>query len=127
VGVGLLAVAVAQGIGWEDAAIGLSAALAGLLLLMRLRGRMAPTLRMTGPAGHGLVLGGGVVFVALAPLAALLFAGSSLLLAATRGYAGCEILAVPNLLLRRNDEIACPVFSPIDALEAARRREVPRR
>ncbi len=123
-GVGLLAAAFAQRIGWEDAAIGLVTVPDGFLLLMGLRGRLAPTLRMTGPAGHGLVLGLGIAFVALAPVAALLFAGSSLVLAATRGYSGCEVLAVPNWLLRRDDEIACPVFSPIDALEASRRGEV---
>lgn len=124
VGVGFLAVALTHGVAWQDAAVGLGAAPAGLLLLMGLRGRTASTLRMTGPSGHGRVLGLGVAFVVLAPVAALLFAGSSLVLAAARGYAGCEILALPNWLLRRNDAIACPVFSPIDAVEASRRGEV---
>jgi hypothetical protein len=49
--------------------------------------------------------------------AALIFFGSSLLLAAFRGDAGCEILAVSNWLLRRHDQIACAAFFPIDALE----------
>jgi hypothetical protein len=31
--------------------------------------------------------------------AALIFYGSSMVLAAVRGYAGCEVLAVPNWLL----------------------------
>ncbi len=49
--------------------------------------------------------------------AALLFGGLSMLLAALRGYAGCEMLALSNWLLRRTDQIACAVFTPIDSLE----------
>jgi hypothetical protein len=49
--------------------------------------------------------------------AAIVFYGSSMLLAALRGYAGCEVLAVSNWLLRRNDQVGCLVFAPIDHLE----------
>jgi hypothetical protein len=49
--------------------------------------------------------------------ATLIFVGSSLLLAAFRGYAGCEFLALSNWLLRRSDQIACAVFTPIDSPE----------
>jgi hypothetical protein len=49
--------------------------------------------------------------------AALLFYGGSMLLAAVRGYAGCEVLAVSNWLLRRDDQVGCLVFSPLDQLE----------
>jgi hypothetical protein len=49
--------------------------------------------------------------------AALLFYGGSMLLAAARGYAGCEVLAVSNWLLRRDDQVGCLVFSPLDQLE----------
>jgi hypothetical protein len=48
-----------------------------------------------------------------------------MLLAAARGYAGCEVLAVPNWLLRRDDQVGCVVFAPVDALE--RRRAAARR
>ncbi len=48
----------------------------------------------------------------------LLFYGSYLLLADARGYAGCESLAISNWLLRRNDQVGCVVFSPLDAVEA---------
>ena len=41
-----------------------------------------------------------------------------LLLAAARGYAGCESLAITNWLLRRDDQVGCVVFSPLDAIEA---------
>ncbi|MGH8878635.1 MAG: hypothetical protein ACRD0P_15040, partial [Stackebrandtia sp.] len=49
--------------------------------------------------------------------AALLFYGASMLLAALRGYAGCEVLAVSNRLLRRDDQIGCILFAPIDHVE----------
>lgn len=49
--------------------------------------------------------------------AALLFYGLSMLLAALRGYGGCELLAVSNWLLKRDDQIGCLVFFPIDAAE----------
>jgi hypothetical protein len=56
-----------------------------------------------------------------------LFYGTSMLLAAGRGYAGCEVLAIPNWLLRRDDQIGCLVFSPIDRLERRLRRRSMRR
>jgi hypothetical protein len=40
-----------------------------------------------------------------------------MLVAAIRGYAGCEILAISNWLLRRDDQLGCVVLSPIDAAE----------
>jgi hypothetical protein len=49
--------------------------------------------------------------------ATLIFVGGSLLLAAFRGSSGCEFLALSNWLLRRHDQIACAVFTPIDSLE----------
>jgi hypothetical protein len=45
------------------------------------------------------------------------FYGTSMLLAALRGYAGCEVLAASNWLLGRDDQVGCLVFSPIDHLE----------
>ncbi len=49
--------------------------------------------------------------------AVLIFYGLSMLLAALRGYAGCESLAISNWLLHRDDQIGCLLFSPIDAAE----------
>jgi hypothetical protein len=49
--------------------------------------------------------------------AALLFYGASMLAAGLRGYAGCEVLAVSNWLLRRDDQVGCLLFAPIDILE----------
>lgn len=84
-------------------------------------------LRATGPVGHAVNL---VVFLGLyltwwyAPAmavlsdAVLVFYGGSMLLAAVRGYAGCEVFAVANWLLRRDDQVGCAPFWPIDAVEA---------
>jgi len=47
-----------------------------------------------------------------------LFFGGSMLLAAVMGYAGCEVLALPNLLLRRRDAVWCLLFSPLDRAES---------
>jgi hypothetical protein len=49
--------------------------------------------------------------------AALVFYGASMLLAAARGYGGCEVLAISNWILRRDDQIGCLVLSPIDNYE----------
>ena len=98
-----------------------------LLALAWLRARRHPArLRATGPAGHAV---NAAMFAALyatpwyaPPLAftsdaALIFYGASMLLAAARGYAGCEVLAVSNWLLRRDDQVGCVLFAPVDALE----------
>ena len=49
--------------------------------------------------------------------ATVLFFAASMLVAAIRGYAGCQVTAITNWLLKRNDQVGCIVFSPIDALE----------
>ena len=101
-----------------------AAALSTMWALSRWR---AEPLRATGASGYVLNIGIGTALLAAPPTrdAALLFYGGSLLLAAARGYAGCEILAVPNALLRRDDELACPALSPVDQIEAAARRTTP--
>jgi hypothetical protein len=50
------------------------------------------------------------------------FLGLTLLVAAYRGDAGCEVVAIPNALAARRDPTGCVVFAPIDALERRRRR-----
>lgn len=52
---------------------------------------------------------------------AALFFGSSMLLAGARGYADCEVLAVSNFVLRRQDEVGCVLFSPLDDIETRMR------
>jgi hypothetical protein len=45
-------------------------------------------------------------------------------LAAARGYAGCEVLAISNWVLRRDDQIGCLVFGPVDTAERTRQQAV---
>jgi hypothetical protein len=88
-------------------------------------------LHATGPIAHVITLG---AFMALTLIpeynrtidvtgdAAVIFLGTSMLLAAARGYAGCEVLAISNWLLRRDDQVGCIVFAPVDLVESRRRR-----
>ncbi len=89
-------------------------------------------IRASGPLGHLLTL---VAFLVLyltpwyAPAlaatsgAALIFFGGSMWVAALRGYRGCELLALSNWLLQRDDQVGCVLFSPIDRMEGARRSQ----
>jgi hypothetical protein len=69
---------------------------------------------------------GGVVAVGIAlsvvtpvnDVAIWSFFGFSMLVAALRGYAGCEVLAIPNALTGRRDQIGCVLYTPIDRAEA---------
>lgn len=97
---------------------------------LRARNNPAP-LAATGPAATAVNFAGFLALY-LTPVyvptlawtqdAAVLFYGMAMLLAAIRGYAGCEVLAISNWVLRRDDHIGCLVFSPIDQLE---RRWIP--
>jgi hypothetical protein len=117
VGIGLLIFS-GTGAGWLDVLIGLVAIPAATVLALLVRGRSAPPLRLYGPEGHLLNCGIAVVLAIVLGPPAGIFYGTSMLAAAARGYAGCELLALANIVSRRNDEIACPVFAPIDALDA---------
>ena len=110
----------ARGFHLSSWALGLVGFPALVLALQWLRARRTPTrLEATGPVSHALNL---AVFLALYLMeatsdAALILYGASMMLAAVRGYAGCEVLAVSNWLLRRDDQIGCAVFWPVDYLE----------
>lgn len=112
----------------ESWALGLvgfpAAALAGQT--WQARRRPQQLVAITGPLGHLLTLALFLVLYGTSwyapPIgflsdAALLFFGSSMLLAAGRGYAGCEVLAVSNWLLRRDDQLGCVVFDAVDRLD----------
>jgi hypothetical protein len=49
------------------------------------------------------------------------FLGVSMLLAAARGYSGCELTALPNAITGRRDHICCLLFAPTDAADRRRR------
>jgi hypothetical protein len=108
--------------------IGLGALPALTVVGQRWRVRNNPTrlVWLTGPLGHVATLG---VFMALylttwyAPAisvlsdAALIFYGTTMLVAAGRGYGGCEVLAISNWVLNRDDQVGCVLFAVIDRAE----------
>jgi hypothetical protein len=112
-------------------ALGLGVFPGVLLAWQWLRARRTPRrLVATGPVGHALTIAAFLALyltwwyapgLAVTSDAALIFFGGSMLLAAARGYAGCEVLAISNWLLRRDDQVGCVVFAPIDHVERASR------
>jgi hypothetical protein len=50
-------------------------------------------------------------------LAAVTFLSISLVVAGVRAAPGCELMAIPDVLLGKNIELACLIFSPLDRLE----------
>ena len=124
-GLALLGVAVVSPEGgaltWPEAVLGLIAIPAVLVAWQLIRLQWTTErLNATGPVGFtvNFVVGAALFANPLTRDATFLFAGASLLLAAARGYAGCEVLAVSNWLLRREDHVGCVVFSPLDAIES---------
>jgi hypothetical protein len=108
-------------------ALGLVGFPAVLLAWQWLRARRNPAqFQANGPVGFAL---NAFVFFALylTPLyapalsvtsdATLIFYGTSMWLAAARGYGGCEVLAISNWVLHRDDQVGCFVFGPVDHLE----------
>lgn len=99
---------------------------------MRLQ-RDRTRLEATGPVATAINIVGFACLIAISFVpaisyvgyAAFIFYGASMLLAAIRGYAGCEVLAVSNWLLRRDDQIGCLVLSPLDQLEQRLRQSRP--
>ena len=112
---------------WYEAALGLVGFPAAVMLFQRARLQFSTEqLNATGALGFCVNLAIGIVLFAMPVTrdAVALFAGVSLLLAAARGYAGCEVMAISNWLLRRDDQVGCVVFSPLDAVEAQINRNV---
>jgi hypothetical protein len=108
-------------------ALGLLGFPALLVAWQWLRARRTPArLEATGPVGHALNVAVFLVLYLWEPTsdATLIFYGASMLLAALRGYGGCEVLAVGNWLLGRDDQIGCALFWPIDRLERHRAKGV---
>jgi hypothetical protein len=104
---------------WLELLIGLVVLPAVATLLMSLRPRSAPPLRL-GAAGHLVTLTHVAVTASLVGEAAPLFYGSMALVAALHGNGGCEITALANWLRARDDRVGCPVFAPFDTLDGRR-------
>ena len=111
----------AWGLRWYDALLGL-VLLPGAMLMLSLvaRRRGSGPLRFTGSLGTMLncVVIVGLLVDPYTARGAELFYGATLLVAAWRGQPGCESTVISNWLLGRDDQVGCPVFSPIDQLEA---------
>jgi hypothetical protein len=136
---GLIFVAVPialAGIDWWDVATALvalplaAAALAALIAGAYRRfapeslGRSHAICSGPGCALIAAVIGVGIALTFVTPVdggvAIWTFLGVSMLVAAVRGYAGCEVLAIPNLVSGREDQIGCILYTPIDAAEESR-------
>jgi hypothetical protein len=104
----------------EDAVLGLlvfPAIMVGVGLVARRRG--IPSLHYTGPIAH-VVNAALIVVLIVNPYTgggATIFYATAMLIAAWRGQPGCEGTTLSNWILGRNDQIGCPVFSPIDEAE----------
>jgi hypothetical protein len=122
---GLLYLALFDGTGWGlewyDAAVGLAVLPAAVIAVgLAARRYASGPVRYTGSAGTtaNCLL---IVALAVNPYTAggaALFYGATLLVAVWRGQPGCEATVVSNAILGRDDQIGCPLFSPIDDAEA---------
>ena len=109
------------GLEWYDAAVGLGV-LPGAVIAFGLAARRYASgpVRFTGSAGttaNCLLL----VALAVNPYTAggaALFYGATLVVAAWRALPGCEATVLSNSILGRDDQLGCPVFSPVDEAEA---------
>lgn len=128
VGVVLVGVGVVAGgrwIGWWRLALGLVVMPAVILVAHFARvafatRRLVETRHVATCVNCAAIVG--LVTFSVTRDATLVLLGTSMLVAAARGYAGCETLAISNWLLRRDDQVGCLLFSPLD-----RRRRAPAR
>jgi hypothetical protein len=125
VAAGLLYLALFDGAGWGlewyDAAVGLGVLPAAAIAFgLGARRYASGSVRFTGPTA---TTANCLVIIALAvnPYTAggaALFYGTTLIASAWRARPGCEATVLSNWILGRDDQVGCPVFSPIDEAEA---------
>ena len=112
---------------WSDAILGLVVAPGIVVAVAAVRARRSPQpLRATGPVGYALNIAVAIAAFAIPATAgaAFLFYGSAMLVAAARAQAGCEVTVASNVLLRRDDQVGCALFAPVDHAEQALGRTV---
>lgn len=125
VGFGLLYLALADGLSWgltwREAGLGLVGFPAVMVALglaaRRFAGRPVQFMGPLGLAVNTAVIVALFLFDDTADAAAL-FYGITMFVAAWRAQPGCEATVLSNWILRRDDQIGCPTFAPIDELEA---------
>jgi hypothetical protein len=107
-------------VAWYEAGLGF-VVLPGLMIGVGLVAKRVhgDPVHFTGLVGHLANLAIIVVLIANPYTAdgAALFYGATMLIAAWRGQRGCEGTVISNLVLRRDDQIGCPLFAPFDELE----------
>lgn len=109
---------------WADVVVGVVAMPAVATAVLWLRGRLrSEPLVATSPTAHCLnvVLFLPLFFIPATAGGAFLFYGVSMFAAALRRAGGCEVTAIANAVLDRDDQVGCVLFGPIDTFEAARR------
>ena len=124
-GLGLLYLALSDGglswgLRWYDVALGLVALPAVMLGVGLAASRFwNGPVRFTGPIALAVNAALGVALFATQYTAggAALFVGTTLIVAAWLAQPGCELSVLSNAILRRDDQIGCFVFTPIDELE----------
>ena len=104
--------------------VGMVAVPVALTLATWARGRDAPRLQL-GPGAASIVTLMTIGAAQVYPVVVWVSIGAPLVLLAALGRDGCELLAVPNLVLGRNDYLFCLPFSPIDTWERQRRTPSP--
>jgi hypothetical protein len=125
VGLGLLYLALADGLTWDlnwhEAALGLVGFPAVMVALglaaRRFAGRPVHFMGSLGLAVNTAVIVALFLFDYTFDAAAL-FYGVTMFVAAWRAQPGCEATVLSNWILRRDDQIGCPTFAPIDEAEA---------
>jgi hypothetical protein len=109
---------------WVDVIVGLVVLPAAAIGLLGWRARVRPDrLEALSPTAHCLnvMLFLPLFFIPATAGGAFFFYGMSMFIAALRRTGGCEVTAVANAVLGREDQVGCVLFSPIDTAEAARR------
>lgn len=109
---------------WVDVVIGVVLMPAAATAVLALRARLRPQrLDATSPTAHCLnvVLFLPLFFIPATAGGAFLCYGVSMFVAAARRARGCEVTAIANAVLDRDDQVGCVLFGPIDTAEAARR------
>ncbi len=125
---GMGALAYTGGVQWYELALGFVVLPVAVMIVVIASQRVLGTsahLRATGT--YGTILNFGMIFALFQamPEVAAIFYGVPMLLAAWRGYAGCEVLAISNFLLGRDDKLGCPWFIWVDLPEASLLRRSP--
>jgi hypothetical protein len=108
-------------VSWFDPLVGFIALPSVMVALGLVARRYArDPIHFTGIVGHAVnaAVIAALVVIPYTAGGAALFYGASILVAAWRGQRGCESTVISNLILRRDDQIGCPLFWPADEAEA---------